>query len=156
MHADRALRPLAEFEKLVGDLYSWLAACFSTDQEASAAFAILAVEEAAHANLIEYQRRLVRQNPKEFGEVELDLGELFTSRAQVERFRAQQPPPTVEEALVFAFQIENSAAEFHFRHVLRQANPAIGQLLDSLGKADRQHLAHIMDLAAKRNVFLPA
>lgn len=154
MHVDRALRPLAEFEKLMGDLYSWLSACFSTDQEASAVFAMLATEEASHAGLVEYQRRLVRQCPKEFGEIDLDLGDLFTTRAQVEQLRAQQPPPTVEEALAFAFQLENTAAEYHFRHVLRQANPAIGQLLESLGKADKQHLGRIMDLAARRNVFL--
>ncbi|HPC84276.1 MAG TPA: hypothetical protein P5234_11375 [Thermoanaerobaculaceae bacterium] len=154
MHVDRALRPLAEFERLMGDLYSYFAQCFAGDPEASSAFAALAADEASHANLIEFQRRLVRANPKQFGEIELDLGELFATRAQVERLRAQPTPPTVEEAIAFAFQLENTAAEYHFRQVLRQANPEIGQLLENLGKADRHHLARIMDLASARNVFL--
>lgn len=154
MHVDRALRPLAEFERLMGDLYTWLAACFATDQEVSAVFSSLATDEAAHSSLVEYQRRLVRQSPKEFGEIELDLGELFATRAQVEQLRARTVPPSLEEALAFAFQIETSAAEYHFRHVLRQANPAIGQLLESLGKGDKHHLGRITDLAARRSIFL--
>lgn len=156
MHADRALRPLAEFERLMGDLYSWLSERFAGDTEVASTFALLAADEAAHANLVEFQRRLVRQNPREFGEVELDLGDLLATRAQVERLRARESPPTVEEALALAFELENTAAEYHFRHVLRQANPAIGELLEKLGSADKQHLSRIMQLATRHNVLLPA
>lgn len=153
MHVDRALRPLADFEKLLGELYAWLSESFAADPEAAGAFALLASEEAAHANLVEYQRRLVRQNPKAFGEVEMDLGDLLATRAQVERLRAGEVP-SLAEALQFAFTIETSAAEFHFRNVLRQANPEIGQLLDNLGKGDKRHLGRIMELASRHGIML--
>jgi hypothetical protein len=154
MHVDKVLRPLADFERLLAGLYTWLSQGFAADPEVATLFFQLAAEELAHADLIEFQRRLVRQNPNHFGEVAVDLGDIFATRAQVERAREQGSLTTIEAALHFAFKIESSAAEYHFRHVLLQANPDMAQLLDSLGKGDKQHLARIMEVAAARGIIL--
>jgi hypothetical protein len=105
--------------------------------------------------LIEYQRRLVRNNPGAFSEVSADLDEVQKLSALIASVRNGPRPPGLSEAVALAFQLEGSAAEYHFRNAMRQANPDAARLLDSLGKADRFHLSGLREFAKLRNLPQP-
>ena len=72
-HIQSVLRHLEEFEKQMGKLYRCLNERFQEDEEAAFVFYRLNVDEKAHASLIQYQRRLVQQNPELFERIEFDL-----------------------------------------------------------------------------------
>src|SRR5271157_6218330 len=115
MNIQSLLKPLAEFEAAIGDLYKWFAEVFVADKEAAFTFYRLATEERAHVDLIEYQRRLVRSNPGAFSEVSVDLDEVKELSALAASGRSEPQPPSLKEAVALAFQLETSAAEYHFR-----------------------------------------
>jgi rubrerythrin len=155
MQIQSLLKPLAEFEAAIGDLYEWFAEVFATDHEAAFTFYRLATDERAHVSLIEYQRRLVRNNPAAFSEVSADLDELQELSSLATSVRNGPQPPSLEEAVALTFRLEGSAAEYHFRNAMRQANPDTARLLDGLGKADRVHVVALRDFAKGRGLPVP-
>jgi rubrerythrin len=148
-------KPLAEFEAKVGDLYEWFSGLFKDDPEAAFAFFQLAAEERAHVAIIEYQRRLVRANAKDFGGVTVDLQPIEEATALVEKVRGAAEPPSLEEALRTALALETSAAEYHYKTAMKQSNASLARLLDALGTADRNHLGRLVAFAKQRGVEAP-
>jgi rubrerythrin len=149
------LRPLQQLEEKLGELYFWLAGVHAADVEAAAVFTRLARDEKSHAAQVEFQRKLARQNPRLFGQVELDLGEIFRVLERIEKLRANLDPPTVDDAIRVAIELESSAAEYHFRNVVAQLDPSMAKLLGSLGRGDSQHYETLLDLAQRRGLIGP-
>jgi len=149
------LRHLSEFESGIGELYGWFSQVFAADPEAEFLFYRLALEERGHVDLIEFQRRLVRKNPGSFGDVAVDFQEIVRLSERVRATRSEDPPPTLEQAVTVAFELEGSAAEYHRRTAMREANPDAARLLDSLGKADQFHLAGLREFAQRRGLPFP-
>jgi hypothetical protein len=150
------LRPVAELERELEELYAWIAGNLSDDPAAQALFNQLSGDEHAHLMLVEHQRRVARSNPNEFADVTADLAELGETRVLVGRIRTAPTPPSVTEALVLAIHIETSAAEAHRRGAMIQANPTLAGLLNSLGGGDRAHLSRLAAFAVERGITLPA
>ena len=150
------LKPLAEFEGALADLYEWMSELYFDDAEASFVFFHLSRDERSHVDLVDFLRRLVRKDPSQFSGFDLDIAELESARERVRGVREQPQPPAVDASLTLALELEVGAAEFHFRSALGQSNPEVGRLLDSLGRGDREHQARLLDLAQKRGLVVPS
>lgn len=156
MDIQTLFKPLAEFEGKVAELYEWYSELFKADAEAAFVFFQLAAEEHAHVKIIEYQRRMVRNSPKEFADVTLDLKPVEEALATIATLRSAPRPPLLEDALRAALTLETSAAEYHYKTAMKQANAGAARLLDALGTADRTHLGKLVEFAKKRGVENPA
>ena len=69
MHLLKLLTELEKVETRLAELYKRFSEIFQDDAEASFLFSLLSVDETAHANLVRFQRRLVRAEPSHFNEV---------------------------------------------------------------------------------------
>jgi hypothetical protein len=150
------LRPVAELERELEELYAWIAASLPDDHAAQTLFHQLSNDEHAHMMLVEHQRRVARANPELFADVAADLVELGETRELVTTIKSAPKPPSATEALVLAIHIETTAAEAHLRGAMKQANPALAAMLSSLGGGDRAHLARLAAVAVERGITLPA
>ena len=153
MNAKQAFILLEKFESKMADLYRVYSEHYATDAEASALFFRMSLEEKNHMNVISYQKRVVNQNPKLFGEVELDAEGIQEEIAVVEALAKVRVTPPVDEALRTALELENGAAERHFRLAAIQANPEAAKHLMSLGTADKQHYDTLKAFARKRGIL---
>lgn len=149
MHILRVLDPLEGIEKKIAELYERFSEIFGEDAEAASFFYRMSVDEIAHANLVGYQRRVVVQNMKLAKDVSLDLDDINYTLERVKSLLAG-PPPSLEEAVKLALEIENSAAEAHSRTAIAEAVPGIYQLLSSLSGFDSKHCEMVENFAASR------
>ncbi len=156
MDIQTLFKPLVEFEGKIAALYEWYSELFKDDAEAAFVFFQLAAEEHAHVKIIEYQRHLVRNSPKEFADVSLDLKPVEEALVTIATLQNPHRPPSLEEALRAALTLETSAAEYHYKTAMKQANAGAARLLDALGTADRNHLGKLIEFAEKRGVEQPA
>lgn len=148
----QVLRPLEQLERRLADLYAWFGELFADDAEAAFVFHQMFLEERAHVNLIDYQRRLARGNPGVFGDVEVSLDKVEAGIARIDAVRSASPSPDLPAAIRFALELEASAANYHLRAALRQSSPDMARLMDSLGRADRQHVGALRRLAETRGL----
>ncbi len=130
---------LERVEQSAADLYGWLSDVFAADLKTSRFFAAMRTQELSHSDLVRFERKLVRGEPKAFANVAVDLDELRGFVAEVQQFRLEHPQPTLEEALVFAMHVEEHAAEHLHRKAIVDANPEVQELIGGLAKADREH-----------------
>lgn len=151
MIIDAVLRKLGDLERSVADLYGWYAEVLPDDSEVASAFFRMAGEEKRHASLVDYQKRMLQQDPKLSVDVPVDLAEIDAALAKARELRAA-PHPTAADALREALLLERSVAESHYRNALTQANPAVGRLLSALGGEDKVHVARLEELARRRGV----
>ncbi len=149
MDIQKAFAPLKRLELGLCDLYAWYSDRFSQDPEAALVFKRLSLDEKAHAALLDYQKRLVQTNPKDFGAVEMDLAAVGEMVTRIGTLRTRDCPD-VGSAVRIALEFETSAAEFHYKNAIRQANPSLGRLMNCLGRADKNHLGELTDFARAR------
>ena len=114
----------------------------------------LYLDEKAHLSIVQYQKRLVRQNPKLFGEVAMDAGEVAQLAQRVDEFLWSKRTLSLRQAVWMALEFEESAAENHFKTAIQQANPGVSSMIRGLGQSDEHHLAGLRDFATRRK-FLP-
>lgn len=150
MIIDAVLRKLGDLERSVADLYGWWAETLADDSEVASAFFRMAVEEKRHASLVDYQKRMLQQDPTLSVDVDADLGEIDAALAKVRALRAAPGRPAAADALREALALERSVAESHYRNALTQANPAVARLLSALGGEDKAHVARLEELVRRR------
>ncbi|MBI5639925.1 MAG: DnaJ domain-containing protein [Nitrospirae bacterium] len=156
MNILKALDQLEKIEMRIGHLYEWFSENLKDDPEAAAFFYRMSIDESAHANLVKYQRRLVSRNMKLFGSLEIDLDGVQKEIARVEAILSGEPLPA-EAAVKIALEIENSAAETHYRSAIEKAESGIANLLGSLNFLDCKHVGVFEAFAAGRGYsFAPA
>jgi rubrerythrin len=144
------LRPLEQFETLMQEIYALLAERFGADADAAALFRRLAFEERSHAGQVRFLRRLARQNPSHFTEVDVDLGAIQRELQQLERVHGAAGQLTLREAVVLAIEFENGVAEVHSRPAIAGSNPEVGSMLRSLQSVDLKHFTSLVEFAQKR------
>ncbi len=153
MEIQALLRPLEELEKGMQALYEWLAETYAADREAARVFFRLAMDEKRHAAMVEHLRRLARQNPCLFPAIDASLDEVARCLAACRALRGNGSPPSLQLAIQAAVNLENAAAESHYRQAVGAAVPEVAQLLQALGEADRLHGAALTRLAAARGLW---
>ncbi|HLE60357.1 MAG TPA: hypothetical protein VI700_02375 [Thermoanaerobaculaceae bacterium] len=144
------LRPLEQFETLMQEIYAVLAERFGADADAAALFTRLAFEERSHAGQVQFLRRLARQNPSHFAEVDVDLEAIQKELQQVERVHGAVGELSLREAVVLAIEFEKGVAEVHSRPAIAGSNPEVGSMLRSLHSADLKHYTLLVEFAQKR------
>jgi len=148
-HILSVLRLLEEFENQMGRLYRGFNERFLEDEEAAFIFYRLSLDEKAHAALIQYQRRIVQQNPELFRRIDFDVEDLKRTADEVERFMEKKRLP-LEEAIAFGLKLEQTAAELHLRKVVQQSSKSALRLLSALGSADNAHVEFLKGLAVRK------
>jgi rubrerythrin len=152
MEVASALRPLECVEESLARLYQALSERFAGDGPATMFFSRLAFEERSHTNEVQFLRRLVRQNPKEFGVLDLELPAIQKSLDEIQAFAARVARVTLEEALHFTARIEDGAAETHSRVARGLINPEARTSVEGLSQADRRHLETVRSFMKERGV----
>jgi rubrerythrin len=153
VNAKQAFVLLEKFELKMAELYRVYSELYAMDAQAAALFYRMSLEEKNHVNVIAYQKRVVNQNPRLFGDVEMDVEEIQEEIARVEALAKVRVTPPVDEALRTALELENGAAERHFRLSAIQSNPEAAKHLMSLGTADKQHYEALKAFARGRGLL---
>ena len=153
----KALKTLEEIENKSADLYAWLSGVFASDEKASLLFARLHLGKLSHANLLQYQSRIILKNPRAFrGAVSVDSDHARAITESIERFRNTTPSLSVavRTALIFGHAVEQIYQDQTFRDSLDGLGPFVAQLR----KGSQDHGAALKHLAADRGLpdALPA
>jgi hypothetical protein len=150
MNLQQTFSILEDFEMEVSKLYGWLAEIYAPDTEAALVFYRMHLEEKAHARLIRFQKRVVRQNPKMFRDLDLDMDALQGPLSLATSLFNARQIPDLKSAVVAAFKIESSAAETHYHTAITGSCEGITHLLSGLSSGDRQHAAALHEFGLKR------
>jgi rubrerythrin len=132
------LRTLESLEMTMAGLYQWLSERLA-DQEASAFFFRMSLQEKTHASVLRFSKRLVHASPRDFADVEVDEEEIHALIRRIETFKEEHPEPTLGEALLFAMRAEGAAAENLHSKVIVDSNPEVEKIIQGLAKADAEH-----------------
>lgn len=150
MHIQKLFKPLEDLERNLSILYEKLSVHFAKDPDARVVFFRLHLEEKSHLALVQYQKRLVKQNPKKFGEIDLDLDDVVALAARVDELLWTKRFWSLREAVEVALAFERSAAEYHVRSALQRSAPDVASLIRNLGSGDHSHLAALKEFAVRR------
>jgi len=134
-----ALKRAGDLELKMKELYDGFAEVFREFDQAHGLFTKLSEEEKVHHDLIQYQRRLARNSPKVFPDVDVDLETVDRLTDELVEKIGARKTITLREALDFAIDCENSAAEYHHRNLIGRSHPEAGRLVRNLGGSDLEH-----------------
>jgi rubrerythrin len=152
MEISKVLDELEKLEKAMATTYEWMAEIFDADEGAAAFFIRMARDEVSHANLVKYERRLVRADPDAFASrVDVPPNAIGNAFECIAQFRRSNPAPTLVQVLRFALKMEADCAESLHREVVLQANPNLGALIGNLAKADVRHYEQLERFIAERS-----
>ena len=149
------LSAIENIESSVAKLYEWFSDCFVADSEASGFFFRLAMQERSHATMVTFSKGLVRRSPNNFSTVDFDMALVDDLLQMVSNFRAQNPLPSLAQALDFAIAIESHAAEGIHRSMVIQSNPEIADMINNLAKDDREHSRLLKEYVEKIQRGIP-
>lgn len=152
MSLQRLLQCLIDLETRLSELYAWFAEAYAEDAEAASLFYRMARDEKAHAALIEYEKRLINKEKDAALAIPLKEGEVRVLIGKIDKALSARHSPPLEEALLFALDLEDSAAENHLAGVASEKAPGLIKLLKNLGKEDRRHFKDLVELARRRGV----
>ena len=152
MDAEKALRLLGRLEKKVGELYDHFSGLFGSDDGARDLFDNLSHDEDSHNSVVQYQMRLVRQEPGAFGDMEVSEKEINAILTFIDKTISSGKKLTLKQAVEVSVKIEGTASESHFRTALTQNNPALGELVRNLGVSDEEHTKRLRDFVVSRNL----
>ena len=145
-----AFNDIEKLELKLMELYQYFKGLFSHDPAAAAIFDKLSNDEKSHYDLIQYQRRIVRQNQKLFKDVDIDIKEVRAVTSNVESIIKRIPPPLLHEAIKIAIDIESNAAEAHYHTAMEQSNQEFSDFLKNLTTSDKEHLGLLREFAKSR------
>ncbi len=152
MEAEKALRLLGRLEKKVGELYDHFCEVFRSDEEAKALFEQLCLDEDSHNSVVQYQVRIVRQEPGAFGSVKVSEKEINSIMELIDRTISSERKLTLKQAVELSIKIEGTASESHYRTALSQSNPQLGELIRNLGVSDEEHSKKLMDFVVSQDL----
>ncbi|MEJ2366769.1 MAG: hypothetical protein P8Z49_00090 [Acidobacteriota bacterium] len=142
-------RQIEDIEKKMAKLYEAFSRRFANDSEASAFFYRMSSEEKSHATQVQYQRRVLRQNPSIHIGTKADAQAVRDLSSRIDRINIEAL--SLEEALLLAIELEQSDAE---RNLSGQEHPHLGKLMSSMALQDKRHVEALETFAASRGVSL--
>jgi len=141
-----------KLELMMEQLYKHFEKLFVYESEAAILFQALSIEEKAHADMISYQLRLVRNNLKIFPDISYDIAPLNSLTTQINDILAAERPPALREAISLSIALERSASEFHHKTALAESNPEAGEHIRKLGTYDEAHDKKLVAFAKKLGI----
>ncbi len=150
MEITKALLELKKIEIKAQELYRHYHNIFHEDKEAADFFLVISDEEKSHAQIIEYQIRLVRADKKLFSDVEFDIKPVTELIDKITVEIGSTNPVSLESAIPFSISLETDMLETHYRTLMGKSNPAVAELISKLGTADKEHLGKLNTLAKGR------
>ncbi|MBI5635317.1 MAG: hypothetical protein HZA15_17760 [Nitrospirae bacterium] len=153
MNITTILNHLLRLELMMERLYKHFEKLFVFEREAISLFHALSIEEKAHADMISYQLRLVRNNLKIFPDISYDISPLDSLMAQIDGILSAKRPLTLREAIFFSITAERSAAEFHRKTVIAESNTEVGEHIRNLGSYDEAHDEQLVAFAKKLGIY---
>ena len=142
-----ALNKMEEIERKASELYRRYHTIFYYQQEAAYFFYKLYIEEKGHANLVQYVRRLVRQNPKLFQALDYSKEDFDKILNSLDSEISRKRPLTLLEALETAEELEVTLSEGFIRQLPLKTNSILLDLYSALGECD--HTERISAFKAK-------
>jgi len=151
MHIAQALKWMDTLECRVSELYDMFSADYADDEEVSTIFCRLCVDEKCHQDIVQYERRLVSQNPKHFdNDSEVDVVKIQEAIESIEQLMASEDALPVKEAVAYSIKLELDTVECYYKTAIQLANPSTAKLINGLGMADREHMDMLMSLSTTR------
>lgn len=152
MHILNILDEIAKLELKLMELYNFFCDIFKKDEDAYSVFFKLSLDEKSHAELVQYQKRVVRKNLNDFSEVSINIDEIRNIITKSDKIIKSPTPPTLEEAIKLALRFEKSAAEYHYKSAMEQSNPEFASFLNNLASVDNDHFEILKKFAERKNV----
>lgn len=153
MNITTILNHLMKLELMMERLYKHFEKLFVYESKAVTLFQALSVEEKAHADMISYQLRLVRNNMNIFNDISYDIAPLNSLLTQIDGILTAKRPPTLREAISFSITAERSASEFHRKTAIAESNPEVGEHIRNLGAYDEAHDEQLVAFAKKLGIY---
>ena len=150
MNIITALNRMEEIEKKASELYKHYQGLFHGDQEAAYFFYRMHLEEKGHRNLIQYVKKLVRQNPRLFHDLDVTEEELGRIVAMIDSQLERKKQPKLDEAVEIAEELEIALAEGYLKNLPLKNNRILLDLYGALGEKD--HTEKITAFKAKVGV----
>lgn len=148
-----AFNDIERLELGLSELYLHFKESFLDDTEAAGMFEKLSDDEKSHYDLIQYQRRVVRQEQEIFNDVDIDIEGIRAVTSKVEGTMKRKPPPSLGEAIKIAIDIESTAGEAHYRTAMEQSNRDFSDFLKHLGTSDKEHSSALKEFAKSRGLL---
>lgn len=120
MDAEKALRLLGRLEKKIGELYDHFCDAYRSDDKARELFEQLCLDEDSHNSVVQYQLRIVRQEPGAFGSVKVSEKEINAIMEFIDKTISSGNKLTLKQAVELSVKIEGTASESHYRTALAQ------------------------------------
>ena len=152
MKAEDVLGLLKELESKVSRLYTHYGHLFAGDKDAVEFFDLLSMDEESYSSVVQYQMRLVRQEPGAFGSVDINESELKALMDFVDNAISSSEKPTLKQAVEMALEIEGREAKSQYRTALIANNPHLGELIRNMGVPDEVHSKRLRDFVIDRNL----
>lgn len=150
MKITTALNKMEEIERKASELYKHYHGLFHNDQEASYFFYRMHLEEKGHRNLVQYVKKLVRQNPRLFNDLDVSEEELEGVISSLDSQLERKRQPSLEEAVQIAEEIEITLSEGYLKNLPLKNNAILLDLYGALGEKD--HTERITAFKAKVGV----
>jgi hypothetical protein len=147
-----ALEYLEKVEIGLAELYDWLQNLYDGDEEARLLFRQLKSTENSHATLLAFQKRVVMREHRSFSPVDIDLSPIKQSLALIDKIRAADPPPELDEMIRLLLELDEFTCDRCYRDAIIQANPAIAGLINSMTSDDQKNSVSIREFAQVRGL----
>jgi len=134
------LNDCSSIERLAGEIYSLLSREGSYCERVRATFRQLASDEVEHARQLELAIRGCSRDGSAVKRISWTVVDALLGQVLDWRNQVQKSPPTEEEALRLALELERNLVRIHVDHAIHFDDPRIFKLFQGLGRSDEEHL----------------
>ena len=145
-----------EIESGCAELYHFYAELFQEDKEVMLLWKRMALEEENHSREFDLAAKLMRQKAISSFKIELINAEIALIYIRSHLNRMKENPPTIEDALKDAIELEDKMSVFHLECVAEFSAPSFECLFRAIIQADQDHLASLRNAyeEVKRDVVI--
>ncbi len=154
------LNVLKEYQQLESELskfYLWLSDVFIEDEEIKSFFSKLYREEEQHQAVLLYQMRLIKANPINFRNIEINnLHILKDLRKIIEDFMKSPKNVSLEETFKLAYFLEFYTMESYMASTFKDTSKDLDKLVKNMFNESNNHLEKVKKIMLKINIKIPS
>lgn len=153
METLKALDVIMKLEDSLRETYEGLCDRYAKDDEdLSAFFYNLSLDEKSHMDIVAMQRRIVRDSAQLFrSDIELAMKEISLIMGLCAQLAADKSA-SARDVLVTTCDIESNSAELYAYTALQKSNESLAQFLVNLSKTFTAHAEAVQAFAGKRGI----